>query len=119
MAIKYYEKWDCDIECQVENSIYYKFLAGEGNVQFLNGNTYHGNFMNGLMHGKGLYQWKHGLTYQGEFTDNCITGEGKLSWPDGSYYFGSIEDGKRDGFGEYYCASDKSTYKGKWVKGLK
>lgn len=63
VAIKYYNRWDCDVDTRVQNSIYYKFLSGYGNVEFRNGNSYHGNFKNGLMDGKGRYTWKDGLTY--------------------------------------------------------
>jgi hypothetical protein len=42
-----------------------------------------------------------------------------LRWPDESFYIGNVVDGKRDGFGEYYCSVDKSTYKGNWNKGIK
>ena len=50
---------------------------------------------------------------------NNVTGRGKLFWPDGSYYNGDVEAGKRQGFGQYYCSVDKSSYKGFWKDGLK
>ena len=88
-------------------------------MEFLNGNTYVGSFKNGFMHGKGSYRWKNGLLYEGEISKNTISGQGKLKWLDGSYYLGSVIEGKRDGFGEYFCSVDKSTYKGMWAKGIK
>ena len=99
VAIKYYRKWDCDILCQIDNSIYYKCLNGVGNVEFLNGNSYSGSFKNGFMHGKGIYKWKNGLVYEGEFANNILSGEGKLQWPNGNSYIGSVLDGKRHGNG--------------------
>lgn len=90
MAIKYYQKWECDVSCQMEDSIYYKCLNGNGSVEFLNGNSYSGGFKNGFMHGNGLYRWKNGLLYDGEISNNTIAGQGKLRWPDGSHYSGSV-----------------------------
>jgi hypothetical protein len=50
---------------------------------------------------------------------NCVTGKGKLTWKDGSHYTGEVKEGKRDGEGEYFCAVDKSSYKGSWMGGVK
>ena len=44
LAIKYYSKWDCDVQTKIHNQIYYKFLTGIGRVQYHNGNAYHGMF---------------------------------------------------------------------------
>ena len=99
LALKYYTKWDCDIDTKVYNHIYCKFLTGIGNVTFVNGNSYHGSFDRGLMHGKGTYTWSNGLVYEGVFQENNVTGEGRLTWSDGSYYVGEVKQGKRDGQG--------------------
>jgi hypothetical protein len=99
VAAKYYRKWECDTTCVSENSIYFKCLEGKGTVEYINGNTYAGQFRNGLMDGKGIYKWKSGLVYEGEFSQNSVTGEGRLAWPDGSYYVGRVQDGKREGSG--------------------
>ncbi len=44
LAVKYYSKWDCDVETEIHNHIYSKFLTGFGKVTYLNGNTYTGRF---------------------------------------------------------------------------
>lgn len=74
VAVKYYSKWDCDVENGQQNSIYYKYLSGIGRVTFLNGNTYQGHFCKGLMHGQGTYSWQNGLVYEGQFTNNSPSG---------------------------------------------
>ena len=99
LAVKYYARWDCDVETKNYNQIYYKFLTGIGKVHYHNGNSYQGTFQNGLMHGKGTYTWKNGLQYEGTFVHNDVTGEGRLSWKDGSYYVGAVSNGKRNGEG--------------------
>lgn len=58
-------------------------FEGDGKAVYQGGNTYEGQFRQGLMHGKGKYTWvKENVTYEGDFKDNEITGEGKYTWFD-------------------------------------
>lgn len=58
-------------------------FEGGGEVLYQGGNTYEGEFRQGLMHGRGKYTWvKENVTYEGDFRDNEITGKGKYTWFD-------------------------------------
>jgi len=72
----------------------------------MNGNTYAGEFVNGLKQGKG--KWKKKLE-EGEVSNNCFEGEykadmkngfGEFSWASGNKYRGNYVDDKREGYGE-------------------
>lgn len=58
-------------------------FEGNGEVLYQGGNTYEGEFRQGLMHGRGKYTWvNENVTYEGDFRDNEITGKGKYTWFD-------------------------------------
>lgn len=65
---------------------------------WINGDTYEGDFVNGIKCGRGIYKW--GATkseYTGEFTADIMNGQGEMKWGDGREYRGTWKDGKRQG----------------------
>merc|ERR1719299_84481 len=48
---------------------------------------------------RGQMQWVDGRRYEGEFHEGKKHGEGQLSWPDGRSYAGQWEGGRQHGFG--------------------
>ena len=91
--------------------------VGIGKAIFRDGNTYEGDWVNGIMHGKGEYRWRDGATYIGSFEENEMTGQGRLVWPDGSVYEGHFVRGVRHGEGTMKLTSLPSFYQGGWCNG--
>lgn len=60
-----YAKWDCQVLTKSHDGIYYKCLEGTGTITMNNGNSYEGNFVNGMFEGKGSFRWSSGITYCG------------------------------------------------------
>ena len=61
-----YDSWEGQISTSSQDSeIYGKCLNGPGKVTFKNGNTYDGNFFNGLLSGQGTFTWVNGIKYTG------------------------------------------------------
>ena len=46
--------------------------VGTGKAIFRGGNSYSGDWVNGVMHGKGIYCWVDGTSYEGDFDKNEI-----------------------------------------------
>lgn len=60
-------------------------------------------------------EFGEGVCYEGEVKEkkDCVfkfEGEGKLTFSDGSNYVGSFLNGKMDGMGKYYWASNQHWY---------
>ena len=91
--------------------------AGEGKAKFIDGHTYEGKWLNGMMHGVGKYTFADGITYSGDFTYNCITGTGTYVWTDGSTYTGQVKDGLRHGKGVFTGPGGQGVYDGDWFDG--
>ncbi|TPX36237.1 hypothetical protein SmJEL517_g01580 [Synchytrium microbalum] len=87
---------------------------GQGKNLFPNGDSYDGQYSEGLRGGHGTYRWKvSGARYVGSYAEDKKHGEGLLVYPDGSKYRGGFVAGKRSGFGTYLYANG-DVYKGHW-----
>eukprot|EP00486_Rosalina_sp_Unknown_P003483 CAMPEP_0201568190 /NCGR_PEP_ID=MMETSP0190_2-20130828/9137_1 /ASSEMBLY_ACC=CAM_ASM_000263 /TAXON_ID=37353 /ORGANISM="Rosalina sp." /LENGTH=208 /DNA_ID=CAMNT_0047989041 /DNA_START=85 /DNA_END=711 /DNA_ORIENTATION=- len=111
---------------------------GKAKVQYANGDTFEGDFVDGKKTGQGIYFWKEqNATYDGEWNEDVRTGNGKFTYPDGSKYVGQwkenqrsgkgimtypngdsydgeFKNGLRDGQGTYSYDNDKSNLTGNW-----
>ena len=91
-----------------------------------NGDTYQGQWLNGMANGYGTFVDSQGSTYEGEWMDDlqngygCETwsqgkikfegnyvmgkkkGKGRYEWQDGSYYEGDFEDSMFQGEGKFF-----------------
>jgi hypothetical protein len=61
---------------------------GHGTMQYANGNTYTGDWVDDRFHGNGEYIWADGRRFFGSFKDDKIDGKGTGIWPDGRKYEG-------------------------------
>jgi hypothetical protein len=108
---------------------------GVGNMKFINGNIYDGEFKNDLYnghgelrhHGSGEYykgDWKDGkmcgngyqrfssgAIFEGEFRDDLKHGKGVYRFPNGDKYDGSYIKDNREGYG-IYTYKDGCVYEG-------
>ena len=101
---------------------------GQGSAKFFNGNSYVGNWRNGVMHGQGVFTWEDGIIYKGQFVNGRIQGKGSLRWPCGNIYEGDVLDGYRHGTGKFVMVTNSDeienengvmTYDGEWYGGKK
>jgi hypothetical protein len=49
-------------------------MSGKGKYTCSDGDSYEGDFVNGVRHGKGLYKWANGDTFTGDFKDDLEHG---------------------------------------------
>eukprot|EP01006_Ploeotia_vitrea_P059797 TRINITY_DN74797_c0_g1_i1.p2 TRINITY_DN74797_c0_g1~~TRINITY_DN74797_c0_g1_i1.p2 ORF type:complete len:334 (+),score=69.86 TRINITY_DN74797_c0_g1_i1:34-1035(+) len=73
---------------------------------------YEGEWRNGMKHGDGTFEWPNGDSFQGIWSkDNMY--EGTMKWSNGAVYTGQWgEGGVRSGYGEF--SVDDITYEGEW-----
>ena len=107
---------------------------GIGKMEYANGSSYQGKWVDGKWHGDGLFvssldsiygTWKDGkvcgdvlyrrgdLFFEGTFDNNTPLGIGALTTKDGTFYSGYWCDGKRNGMGDMIFPNG-DTYSGEW-----
>jgi hypothetical protein len=113
---------------------------GPGKLTWTNGDTYVGDFKNGLRHGKGVYEEKkagrryegawvmsqkdgkgvetfaNGDTYTGEYVSDMFNGEGELVSKGGKYK-GAFKNGLKHGLGVMLFYKANARYEGFWREG--
>ncbi len=87
--------------------------SGYGEFRGTNGNSYLGNWKNGLMNGHGRYETTD-YTYDGEWFDGRRNGKGSVEYSNGDYYEGQFIDNLRYGHGHYEFANG-DIYEGEFV----
>ncbi len=87
-------------------------------VNYSNGDSYSGYFINNKFNGTGRYTWANGDSYTGEFADGQISGNGELVFATGESWSGSFVNGQiSDGKGTFYFGAGGDWFTGYWVKG--
>ena len=82
--------------------------SGYGEIKFLDGTAYAGEFLGGQYSGRGNLTLANGVQYQGEFKSSNFEGRGILFKPNLFRYDGMWLKGKKDGFGsESYINGSK------------
>lgn len=79
-----------------------------GTMRYDNGNTYEGEWINGIREGSGRMVYSNGDVYEGEWKNDKRHGQGTYTWKDGGEYTGEYKEDMRDGEGIYtgwtgYC----------------
>jgi hypothetical protein len=74
-------------------------------VTFPDGDTYRGEFREGLFYGWGLYTYKNGDKYEGEFAEGMKCGKGTFTCKNGDKYVGEFKNDIKDGKGTFYYAN--------------
>lgn len=82
-------------------------------VTFPNGDTYEGEFENGLFHGYGVYTFSNKNRYEGQFKSDVMSGDGTMTYNNGNRYVGQFLNGKRNGLGVLTYANG-DVYKGEF-----
>lgn len=86
---------------------------GMGDIQYDNGITYIGLWINGKKNGSGVYAWPNGKKYEGEFDNDHFCGQGKMSFPNGCRYEGEFCNSQMNGNG-IMIYPDGNRYVGNW-----
>lgn len=103
---------------------------GGGNLYFINGDTYFGNFLEDIFHENGTYTWSGGNFYKGEYKNGKMNGKGKYynkdrilerkgTWIDDEYQTnetGCISGNCENGTGTYLWENGQK-YEGEWKDG--
>jgi hypothetical protein len=89
---------------------------GYGKIQYVNGDTYEGEFYDDKREGFGIYHWKAGGKFIGESFQNSFQGFGVIVFADGTKYTGDFKDGEFEGEGEK-SYTNGTTQKGLFGKG--
>ena len=94
--------------------------TGKAQVQYPNGDTYEGDFKNGVREGEGTMTYgESGNKYEGQWKNNYKDGIGKMTFGTEAEYYGHFVKGKRWGEGVYKYLKAKDLYSGSWKNGLK
>jgi hypothetical protein len=114
-------------------------MHGKGTYTWANGDTYEGQFSNGVIEGKGtifnrengsrytgdwlggkmdgfgVFRWASGLVYEGGMRKGCCDGEGMLEWGDGERWAGKFKGNERCGKGVVYGRDGGEVERGVWI----
>jgi hypothetical protein len=88
--------------------------GGRGVWVGADGDTYDGDFVDGVREGIGTLTTADGATYAGDWSRGRRHGQGQATWPDGSSYTGAWERDRRHGQGALRMA-DGSRHEGTFV----
>ena len=93
------------------------FKDGFGKNVNISGNTYIGEFKEGLNEGYGTLTTQTGRIYSGEWKKDKLEGYCQIKWPDGQTYEGEFLEGTFNGIGILKC-NNGDVYKGEMQKGV-
>ena len=80
--------------------------SGKATALYPNGDTYFGEFMDGIREGRGTYTYAtKGEKYDGEWKKNAKHGIGKMTYEKAGEYNGFWENGRRHGEGVFNYAN--------------
>ena len=88
-----------------------------GEKLFSNGDKYHGQLVDLVMHGYGFYQYVDGAIYEGEMHRGQRHGLGTYQSLNGERYIGEFKHNQRHGRGVKYCL-DGQILDGNWQYGV-
>lgn len=75
--------------------------SGHGTYRFANGDTYVGEWQNDTYNGAGTYKFSNGETHTGKYRDGLRNGHGKFQYANGDEYEGMYKNDKPNGIGTY------------------
>ena len=90
--------------------------SGHGTFNYVAGDTYEGEWRNGLPGPRGTYKFANDEMYVGEWRESAPVGQGTTTWPNGDVYVGEHGGGYPYGTGTKTYA-DGRVESGRWVFG--
>lgn len=76
-------------------------ITGTGTYVWKNGDSYSGEWVDGVPSGKGEYHWENGDIYSGNFLNGLPNGTGTATFATGGSYTGDFIDGIYEGIGYF------------------
>ena len=110
------QKYKLEVDGEARESS--REYTGNGTATYPNGETYEGEFKDGLRDGHGKYTYVNGDVYEGDWVENFKHGIGKIDYKDKGTYYGDWVKGKRHGEG-LFTYLNKDLYSGNWENGNK
>lgn len=92
-------------------------MAGYGKATWHTGDTYEGEWLDGMMHGKGTYTWTDGDYYRGDYVNGRMEGYGEMKDTTGLYHGEWVGD-MRQGYGRMVYTGG-NIYEGEWLAGMR
>jgi hypothetical protein len=86
---------------------------GEARLEWPDGRSYQGDWVNGRPHGEGMESLPDGTRYRGQWHQGQRHGHGELEQADGARYVGDFVNGVREGRGT--LTGDDGVYRGEWA----
>lgn len=93
-------------------------FTGRAKATYPNGETYEGDYVDGIREGQGKYTYKNKYTYEGQWVQNQKDGRGIFTYRKKGKYDGNFRAGKREGTGCFYYPNE-DVYEGEWKDGAK
>ncbi len=93
------------------------FAHGVGRIILPSGETYKGQFRNGVPHGYGEATYRDHSSYLGEWKNGFKHGKGCLYWPGGHQFEGRWDMDLRHGYGQHTDASGEGCLEN-WHQGV-
>ena len=81
-------------------------------MEYLSGDSYEGEWVDGKFQGMGTYLWKSGQKYNGYYLNGLRNGQGDFYYTSKKYYTGIWKNGKKEGDGKILTAEGKLVQKG-------
>lgn len=91
-----------------------KLPSGQGIMEYIGGDKYDGEWLNGQRHGNGTMFYASGDTYDGEWCNGVKDGYGVYTWSTEEMYQGYYKNDLRDGEGAYIGWTGFQTDHGGW-----
>ncbi len=85
-------------------------LHGSARCSYPTGNSYWGEYKDGINEGYGTFKWANGERYKGQLKQGKIHGYGIDRWADGEVHYGEHKQSKKDGHGYYRWANGDEYY---------
>ncbi|OMJ77229.1 hypothetical protein SteCoe_23224 [Stentor coeruleus] len=90
---------------------------GTGVILYKTGDSYEGEFINGISNGLGIYYCSNGDIFKGEFNNGKRIGYGECVYNNKSKYIGQWNNDQRSGYGTLYytpVSGKNQKYEGEW-----
>jgi len=99
-----------------EFDVYDIVFEGKGCLSLFDGDSFSGDFLNGMMHGEGTYTNAGGDSFTGYWWMGELSGSMQVQYANGDTYSGTFKNWIRDGVGKWTSHLGDS-YDGEWDNG--
>ena len=98
---------------------FHNLPKGEGEILYVDGSYFEGEFKNWEKNGKGKLVFPNGDVYKGEFVSRNIHGYGEYKYNSGNIYKGEFRNGRKHGKGKYFYKKTGIIFEGEFINDLR